>query len=78
MSGKAACIGEHALVAQDIDEYPIAALGMQPVDRLCEYALIIQNTAPWAPFRSPCIFLLRAFPALSMRDFTQSPARSYP
>ena len=43
MPGEAARIGEHALVAQDVDEDPIAPLGMKPIDRLGKDALIIQR-----------------------------------
>ena len=42
MAGEAARVGKCALVAQDVDEHAIAALGMEPIDRLGEDALIVQ------------------------------------
>jgi hypothetical protein len=41
MPGEAARVGERALVAQDVDEHPVPALGMQPVDRLGEDVRVV-------------------------------------
>ncbi len=46
--GKAARVGIGALVAQDIDEHPIAAFGVQPVDRLVEDLVVVQRLCPAA------------------------------
>jgi len=45
VSGKAARVRKRALVAQDIDEDAVAALGMEAVDRLREDARIIDSWA---------------------------------
>ncbi len=41
MPGEASRIGEHALIAQNVDKDAIPSLGVQPVDRLIEDARII-------------------------------------
>ena len=41
MPREAACVGELALVAQDVDKDAVAAFRVQPVDRLGEDARII-------------------------------------
>ena len=41
MPVEAARIGERALVAHDVDEDAIAALGMEPIDRLVEDVSVI-------------------------------------
>jgi hypothetical protein len=41
MPRKTAGIGEHALVAQDVDEDAVTSLGVQAVDRLGEDAGLI-------------------------------------
>ncbi len=52
MAGEAARVGELALGPQDIDEDAIAPFGMQPIDRLAEDALIVQEV--------PTLYLLAA------------------
>jgi hypothetical protein len=46
MAGEAAGIGVAALVPEDIDEDAIAALGVQPLDRLRKETLLVHEPLP--------------------------------
>jgi hypothetical protein len=41
MPGEAARIGISAFVAQDVDEYTVTALGVEPVNRLVKNCIVI-------------------------------------
>src|SRR3546814_6316156 len=75
MAVEATGVGEGALVAQDVDEHPIATFAMAPVDRLREDMLVVhlnaQSLFPHPLFRGAfirCFGLLPVITARSLRE----------